>query len=306
MGIEDREIGIELTQHASTRTPRREADSATSPQRIDRLWPRAQPLVMGILNRTPDSFADGGRSFEFDDSLQHAEDLLAGGADIIDIGGESTRPGADPVTVAEELRRVVPVITEIRKRWPDIALSVDTSKVEVAEASLAAGADLVNDVTAASADGMLELVARSNAGIVLMHMRGEPRTMQTDTTYTDVVAEVHAHLRCRAAAAVAAGIPAERVWLDPGIGFGKDDDGNLALLSALPDLAAIGHPVLVGPSSKSFIGRLTGAEIGDRIPGTLAAILPAVGIDRAVVRVHDASAAVQFLKIASRLHEVSA
>ena len=295
-----------MTQHASTRTPRREADSDTSPQRIDRLWPRAQPLVMGILNRTPDSFADGGRSFKFHDSLNHAENLIAGGADIIDIGGESTRPGADPVNVAEELRRVVPVITEIRKRWSDIALSVDTSKVEVAEASLAAGADLINDVTAASADGMLELVARSNAGIVLMHMRGEPRTMQSVTTYTDVVAEVHEHLRCRAAAAIAAGIPAQRVWLDPGIGFGKDDDGNLALLAALPDLAAVGHPVLVGPSSKSFIGRLTGAKIGERLPGTLAAILPAIGLDRAVVRVHDASAAVQFLKIASRLHEASA
>ena len=153
---------------------------------------------------------------------------------------------------------------------------------------------------------MLELVARSNAGIVLMHMRGEPQTMQSDTTYDNVVAEVHEHLRSRAAAAIAAGIPAQRVWLDPGIGFGKDDDGNLALLAALPDLAAVGHPVLVGPSSKSFIGSLTGAKIGDRIPGTLAAILPAVGIDRAVVRVHDASAAVQFLKIVSRLHEASA
>jgi len=261
---------------------------------------------MGILNCTPDSFADGGRSFEVDDSLQHAGNLIAGGADIIDIGGESTRPGADPVNVDEELRRVVPVITEIRKRWPDIAISADTSKVVVAEASLAAGADLVNDVTAASANGMLELVARSNAGIVLMHMRGEPRTMQADTTYDNVVAEVHEHLRCRAAAAIAAGIPAQRVWLDPGIGFSKDDDGNLALLAALPDLAAVGHPVLIGPSSKSFIGRITGAEIGKRLPGTLAAILPAVGLDRAVVRVHDPSAAVQFLEIASRLHEASA
>jgi dihydropteroate synthase len=261
---------------------------------------------MGILNCTPDSFADGGRCFDFDDALQHAEDLVSGGADIIDVGGESTRPGADPVDVTEELRRVLPVITEIRQRWPEIVLSADTSKVEVAEASLAAGADLVNDVAAASTPSMLELVARSNAGIVLMHMRGRPRTMQMDTAYDNVVAEVHEHLRSRAAAAIAAGIPAHRVWLDPGIGFGKDDDGNLALLAALPDLAAVGHPVLIGPSSKSFIGRLTGAEIGDRLPGTLAALLPALGIDRAVVRVHDASAAVQFLEIASRLHEASA
>ena len=261
---------------------------------------------MGILNCTPDSFTDGGRSFDHEDALRHAQELLDGGADTIDVGGESTRPGADPVDLTEELRRVLPVITEIRRRRPEIVLSVDTSKVEVAEASLAAGADLVNDVTAASADGMLEMVARSEAGIVLMHMRGEPRTMQSDTSYDNVVAEVHEHLRCRAAAAIAAGIPAHRVWLDPGIGFGKDDDGNLALLAALPDLAAIGHPVLVGPSSKSFIGHLTGAEVEDRLPGTLAALLPAVGIDRAVVRVHDASAAVQFLEIASRLHEASA
>ena len=204
------------------------------PQRIDGLWPRSQPLVMGILNCTPDSFADGGRSFEFEDALRHAEELLEGGADIIDIGGESTRPGADPVDATEELRRVFPVITEIRRRWPEIVLSVDTSKVDVAEASLAAGADLVNDVTGASASGMLELVARSGAGIVLMHMRGEPRTMQSDTTYTNVVAVVHEYLRDRAAAAVSAGIPAHRVWLDPGIGFGKDAAGNLALLAALP------------------------------------------------------------------------
>ena len=260
---------------------------------------------MGILNCTPDSFADGGRCFDHDDALRHTQELLEGGADIIDVGGESTRPGAEPIDVSEESRRVVPVITEIRRRWPEIVVSVDTSKVAVAEAALAAGADLVNDVTAASADGMLELVAQSSAGIVLMHMRGEPRTMQSDTTYDNVVAEVHEHLRCRAAAAITAGIPAHRVWLDPGIGFGKDDDGNLALLAALPDLAAVGHPVLIGPSSKSFIGRLTGAKIGDRAPGTLAALLPAVGIDRAVVRVHDAAAAVQFLEIACRLHEAS-
>ncbi len=281
-------------------------EPARNPQRLDRLWPRSQPLVMGILNCTPDSFADGGRFFDHDDALRHAEDLLKGGADIIDVGGESTRPGADPVDVEEEMRRVVPVITEIRRRRPEIVLSVDTSKVKVAEASLAAGADLVNDVTAASAPGMLELVARFDAGIAFMHMRGKPRTMQTDTTYESVVAEVHEHLRKRAAAAIAAGIPAHRVWLDPGIGFGKDDDGNLALLAALPDLAAAGHPVLVGPSNKSFIGRLTGAGVEDRLPGTLAALLPAVGIDRAVVRVHDVSATVQFLEIASRLWEASA
>lgn len=276
------------------------------PQRLDRLWPRSQPVVMGILNCTPDSFSDGGQCFDFEDAIRHAEELLHGGAEILDVGGESTRPGAAPVEVAEEMRRVVPVIAAIRHRWPDVALSVDTSKVDVAEAALDAGADLVNDVTSASAPGMLELVSSFESGVVLMHMRGEPRTMQSDTFYNDVVAEVHEHLRDRAAAAIAAGIPPHRVWLDPGIGFGKDDAGNLALLAALPDLAAIGHPVLVGPSNKSFIGHLTGADIDKRLPGTLAALVPALGIDRAVVRVHDAPAASQFLEIASRLREVSA
>jgi dihydropteroate synthase len=261
---------------------------------------------MGVLNCTPDSFSDGGRNFDFDDALQNTEELIVGGADIIDVGGESTRPGAEPVNAHEETRRVVPVISEIRRRWPQLVLSVDTSKTEVAEAALSAGADLVNDVTAASAAGMLELVARSEAGIVLMHMRGEPRTMQADTTYENVVAEVHEHLRTRAQAAVEAGVPAHRVWLDPGIGFGKDVDGNLALLAALPDLATVGHPVLVGPSNKSFIGQLTGADVTERLPGTLAALWSAVGIERAVVRVHDTSAATQFLEIASRLHEASA
>jgi dihydropteroate synthase len=261
---------------------------------------------MGILNRTPDSFADGGECFLFEDAMDRAENLLEGGATIIDVGGESTRPGANPVEAAQELARVIPVISEIRRRWPKSLLSVDTSKIEVASAAMDAGADLVNDVTAASEAGMLELVAEREAGIVLMHMRGEPRTMQQDTTYPNVVAEVHEFLRRRAGAAVAAGIHPQRVWLDPGIGFGKDDAGNMALLASLSDLAAIGHPVLVGPSNKSFIGRLTGAPVEARLPGTLGALVSAVGIPRVVVRVHDATAAVQFFEIAARLDEVSA
>jgi dihydropteroate synthase len=220
---------------------------------------------------------------------------------IVDVGGESTRPGAAPVAETEEKRRVIPVITEIRRRWPESVISVDTSKVEVAAEALEAGADLVNDVTAASEPGMFELAAEHGAGIVLMHRRGEPRTMQEDTTYTNVVAEVHQYLRQRARAAVEAGIPPDRVWLDPGIGFGKDDAGNLALLASLPSLSAIGHPVLIGPSNKSFIGRLTGAPVEDRLPGTLAALIPAIDLPQAVVRVHDATAAVQFLEIATRV-----
>jgi len=261
---------------------------------------------MGILNRTPDSFADGGDHLRFEDAIGHAESLLDDGAAIIDIGGESTRPGASPVDATEEMRRVIPVISEIRRRWPETLLSVDTSKVEVASAAMDSGADLVNDVTAASEPGMLELVAGRGAGVVLMHMRGEPRTMQHDTTYSDVVAEVHEFLRKRAATAVATGIQPHRVWLDPGIGFGKDDAGNLALLASLSDLSAIGHPVVVGPSNKSFIGRLSGTPVELRLPGTLGALISAVGLPRVVVRVHDAAAAVQFLEIATRLHEVSA
>jgi dihydropteroate synthase len=200
---------------------------------------------------------------------------------------------------------VVPVVAEIRRLHPGLPVSVDTSKAEVAAAALEAGADLVNDVSACRDPEMLATVAAAGAGIALMHMRGEPRTMQQDTRYDDVVAEVHAFLRRRAAAAVAAGVDGDLVWLDPGIGFGKDVEGNLALLRALPDLAALGHPVLVGPSRKAFIGRLTGAAVDDRLPGTLAAVHPAVALPRAVVRVHDVAAAVQYLAVARRIAEGS-
>ena len=261
---------------------------------------------MGILNCTPDSFSDGGRHFEPGEAIRGGLEMLAHGADIIDIGGESTRPGALAVDTVEESRRVVPVISELRNALPDAVLSVDTSKIEVAAAALEAGADIVNDVTAGSAPGMHDLVAEHGAAIVLMHMRGEPRTMQTELSYRHVVAEVHGHLVDRAAAALAAGIPSQRVWLDPGIGFGKDDNGNLALLGALPDLASHGHPVLVGPSNKSFIGRLTGAPVDDRLPGTLGALIGILEVPRAVVRVHDPAAAAQFLEIAVRVREVSA
>ncbi|MCJ7754875.1 MAG: dihydropteroate synthase [Thermoanaerobaculales bacterium] len=281
-------------------------DSGRRSRRLDQLWPRPRPVVMGILNCTPDSFSDGGRHFEPGEAIRGGLEMLAHGADIIDIGGESTRPGALAVDTVEESRRVVPVISELRNALPDAVLSVDTSKIEVAAAALEAGADIVNDVTAGSAPGMHDLVAEHGAAIVLMHMRGEPRTMQTELGYRHVVAEVHGHLVDRAAAALAAGIPHQRVWLDPGIGFGKNDDGNLALLGALPDLASHGHPVLVGPSNKSFIGRLTGAPVDDRLPGTLGALIAILEVPRAVVRVHDPAAAAQFLEIAVRVREVSA
>jgi dihydropteroate synthase len=210
------------------------------------------------------------------------------------------------VEVAEELRRVIPVISALRARDSQIVISLDTRKAEVAAAGLEAGADVINDVTAASDPGMLELVASHHATIILMHMRGTPRSMQLTTEYSHVVAEVHGYLRERANAALAAGIPRDRIWLDPGIGFGKDDVGNLALLAALPDLATLGHPVVVGPSRKSFIGRLTGAPLRSRLPGTLAALVPALAAQRVAVRVHDPKPVTQFLEIASRIREAAA
>jgi dihydropteroate synthase len=275
-------------------------------QRLETLWPRQRPVVMGILNCTPDSFSDGGRYFDVEAAIRHGERLLDEGATIVDIGGESTRPGAHAVPAAEESRRVVPVLEELRARRPHAVLSIDTSKSAVAAAALEAGADVVNDVTAGSEPEMFDLAGEHGAALVLMHMRGTPRTMQQDVTYLDVVAEVHSHLLERARTAIASGIPADRVWLDPGIGFGKDAAGNLALIAALPDLAAHGHPVVLGPSNKAFIGRLTGAQLGDRLPGTLGALIPVLSLERAVVRVHDAAATTQFLEIAARVIEASA
>jgi dihydropteroate synthase len=274
-------------------------------ERISQLWARGRAGVMGILNVTPDSFSDGGRFADPAAAVAHGERLLAEGADVLDVGGESTRPGAAPVSAAEEAARVVPVIAELSRRHPAALISVDTSKPEVARAALAAGAAMVNDVSAARGGEMLRLVARQGAAIVLMHMRGEPRTMQTDTSYTDVVAEVHAFLAGRAAAAVAAGIAHDRVLLDPGIGFGKDADGNLRLLAAAADLAALGHPVVLGASRKSFISALTGAPVGDRLPGSLAAVAGASALPRVLLRVHDAAATVQFVTVLAAIRSAA-
>jgi len=275
-------------------------------KRLGELWNSRGPLVMGIVNATPDSFSDGGLFLGFEAAVAEGERHIEAGARIIDIGGESTRPGAEAVDAAEECRRVVPVIRELRRRHPSAILSVDTSKVAVAESALSAGVDIVNDVSAGAESGMLELVAARGAVIVLMHRRGTPATMQLDTRYDDLVAEVHGWLGARAATAVSAGICRDRVWLDPGIGFGKDDAGNLSLIAALPDLAATGHPVVVGPSRKSFIGRLTQAPVEDRLGGTLAALIPTIALDRVVVRVHDSGPAVQFLRLGRLVAESAA
>ena len=252
---------------------------------------------MGVINVTPDSFSDGGRVLDLATGLERGAQLLAEGADILDVGGESTRPGAQRIAADVELERVVPVITELIRRFPDVLLSVDTRRASVAAQALAAGARIVNDVSAGADPAMFGVVARAGAGIVLMHMRGEPATMQRNTVYTDVVAEVHEFLLARAAAAETAGIARESVLLDPGIGFGKDVGGNLALLAALADLAAVGYPVVIGASRKSFIGRLTGAVVEDRLPGSLGAIADTPRLRRAVVRVHDVAPTVQFLAV---------
>lgn len=253
-----------------------------------------RPLVMGILNVTPDSFSDGGQFVDVDRAVAHGRDLLRQGADIIDVGGESTRPGADPVGAAEEAARVVPVITALA---PHGRVSVDTAKAEVAAAAVAAGADLINDVSAS----LHAVAAEHQVGWVAMHMQGEPRTMQHDPTYGDVVAEVEAYLRARAELARDAGVP--EVWIDPGIGFGKTADHNWQLLAAIDRLAAIGLPVAVGTSRKAFLGAAmaqadpttTTVPPADRLEGSVATAVRAVASGAAMVRVHDVAATVAAL-----------
>jgi dihydropteroate synthase len=242
--------------------------------------------IMGVVNVTPDSFYDGGLFLDAEAAIAHARELEAQGADILDIGGESTRPGAEPVAAEEELRRVVPVIEGLAGGGAQI--SIDTSKLVVAEASVAAGATYVNDVTAFRHDPELAgLVADRGLDCCLMHMRGEPRTMQRDPVYDDVVADVKAFLEERLAAAVAAGVSEQRIQLDPGIGFGKSLAHNLELLRRLDEIVALGRPVVVGTSRKSFLGAVTGREVADRLPGTIATNVLALARGASVFRVHD-------------------
>ena len=258
----------------------------------------ARPLVMGVVNVTPDSFSDGGRLASLEAALAHALALDADGADILDIGGESTRPGAEPVSVAEEIERTLPLVTALRPRTAR-RLSIDTCKPEVAEAAVRAGADIWNDVTALGAPGAADLAAELGCGVVLMHMQGEPRTMQAAPHYDDVLFEVCAFLEARAEAAVAAGVARERIWLDPGIGFGKTLEHNLALLSGLPALVGLGFPVLLGASRKRFIAAIGpgGEDPGDRLGGSLAAALAGGRAGVAAVRVHDVAQTVQALEV---------
>jgi dihydropteroate synthase len=253
--------------------------------------------VMGILNVTPDSFSDGGDFATREAALRHARQMVADGADLIDVGGESTRPGAPPVSVAEELDRVIPVIEALAGELA-VPVSVDTSKPEVMRAAVAAGAGLINDVAALRRPGALAAAAALRVPVCLMHMQGEPGTMQQDPTYGDVVAEVAAFLAGRLAACEAAGIPRERLLVDPGFGFGKTLAHNLALLRGLPRLASLGVPVLAGLSRKSMIGALLGGvPVGERLHGSVAAAVLAVERGAAIVRVHDVGPTVQALRI---------
>jgi len=268
----------------------------------------ARPLLMGIVNVTPDSFSDGGLAFEPEAAVRHALGLAAAGADLLDVGGESTRPGADPVPEAEELRRVLPVLQALRPQV-DVPISIDTTKASVARAGLDAGCDLVNDVSALRFDpGMLPLVVERDCGVVLMHMQGTPRTMQDAPRYDHVVAEVGAWLAARLEVATAAGIDSERVLLDPGIGFGKRFEDNLALLGGLERLrVAGGRPLLVGASRKAFLGRLLDApRPAARLAGDLAVVAHCRAARVGVLRVHDVAAVRGFLRVLDALESGAA
>jgi dihydropteroate synthase len=247
-----------------------------------------RPLVMGIVNVTPDSFYDGGRHAGTDDAVAHARRLLDEGADLIDIGGESTRPGAAGVDERTELARVLPVLEALRDL--DVPISVDTTKPGVMRAAIDRGASMINDVTALAAPGAIDAVADGAAAVCLMHMQGEPRTMQADPVYGDVVAEVRDFLSQRVAACRAAGIAADRIVVDPGIGFGKRLEHNLALVKHLDALAGLGLPVLVGWSRKSSLGRITGRAADDRMAASLAGALIAAQRGARILRVHDVAA----------------
>jgi len=256
-----------------------------------------RPLLMGILNVTPDSFSDGGKYLSCDAAVAHGVALAEEGADIVDVGGESTRPGAAPVSAAEESRRVVPVIRELAQRVRAL-ISVDTTKAEVARQAMDAGAAIINDVSALKSDaGMAGVAMDRGAGVVLMHMKGTPGTMQQDPRYGNVTEEVAGYLEARVRELSARGLDPETLAVDPGIGFGKTVDHNLQLLRELPRLAACGRPVVVGVSRKSFIGKITGADAEDRLPGSLAAMLRAAMSGGNVFRVHDVKASRQALDL---------
>lgn len=255
-----------------------------------------QPVVMGVLNVTPDSFSDGGRFVRLDDAVERGVQMAEEGAAIIDVGGESTRPGALPVGLDEELRRVIPVIARLRSRTPAV-LSVDTSKPEVMHAAAAAGAAMINDVRALREPGALEAAVMSGCAVCLMHMLGDPRTMQVSPSYGDVVAEVRRFLEERVETCLTSGLPAGRIVLDPGFGFGKTLQHNLELLRRLGELSVRGLPILAGLSRKSMLGALTGRSAEERVHGSVALAVMAALNGASILRVHDVAATSDALKI---------
>lgn len=255
-----------------------------------------RPHVMGIVNVTPDSFSDGGKYSSTASAVEHGLQLIAEGADILDIGGESTRPGAQPVSLDDELQRVIPVI-EALSAVTSVPLSIDTYKPEVMRAAILAGADIVNDISALREDGALEIVANSSAGVCLMHMQGVPQTMQINPTYGDVVAEVKQFLSDRVDTCLVHGIVKERILLDPGFGFGKTTAHNVALIQHLDSLAELGFPLLVGLSRKSVLGKIAGGDELQRLHAGLAASVVSAMKGAKIVRVHDVKATVDALKV---------
>ena len=259
-----------------------------------------RPVIMGVVNVTPDSFSDGGKFLSANAAIDHAHQLIDEGADILDVGGESTRPGSDPVGVDEELRRVLPIIEALRDAR--IPVSIDTMKTEVMKAAIQAGASMVNDVNALRSEGAMQACASSGVGVCLMHMHGEPRTMQREPTYADVVGEVKNFLVDRAKACEQAGISTDRIVIDPGFGFGKNREHNLTLLRRLQEFHETGYALLAGLSRKSVLGKITGQEVVSRVPASVAAALLAVQNGAQIVRVHDVRATKDALAI---LHAVN-
>jgi len=256
-----------------------------------------RPLVMGILNVTPDSFYDGGKYIKVEDALTRAFEMIKEGVDIIDVGGESTRPFSEPVSVDEELKRVIPVIEGIRSK-SDIPISIDTYRAEVAKKAIYAGANIVNDISGLTFDAhMAETVAKFNAYAVIMHIKGTPRDMQLNPYYNDVIEEINEYFKERIDFATACGIKREKIILDPGIGFGKRVEDNLKIIKGLKRFKAFGLPLLIGTSMKSFIGHVTGSEIHERTEGTLASIAISVWNGANIVRVHDVKKTLKVVKL---------